>query len=148
LRQKNQNVRVVVEGCRNTCRETERGTTVAAAWPEARRHGGRGLAWISRRKSRRENARQRRLACSRAHVVFSTVWQWWRSEMEEEQSRDGGRNCRGCAREEWRREMEELRARGRKGLQLWALIKHMASVQYRTEAYNHFWPRVPTTQGI
>ena len=46
--------RVVVEGRRKSCSETERGTTAGAAWPEARRNGGRGLAWFSRRKSRRE----------------------------------------------------------------------------------------------
>ncbi|QCE11890.1 hypothetical protein DEO72_LG10g3128 [Vigna unguiculata] len=116
---------MVVEGRRNTCRETERGTTVAIAWPEARRHGGRGLAWISRRKSRRENARQRRLAwisrrksrrenarqrrlaCSRAFLDGVAV-------VEERNgggaARDGGRNCR----EKWRREIAERVARARK----------------------------------
>jgi len=49
-----------------------------------------------------------------SRVVFSTGWQWWRSEMEEEQremvagitERNGGEKLQ-----------RELRARGRKGLQ-------------------------------
>ncbi|QCD94732.1 hypothetical protein DEO72_LG5g2817 [Vigna unguiculata] len=72
-------------------------------------------------RSRGESARQRRwrgfLAGSRgertrrACVVFSTGWQWWRSEMEEEQREMvAGQKCRekwreiaeSCAREEER----------------------------------------------
>ncbi|QCD93257.1 hypothetical protein DEO72_LG5g1329 [Vigna unguiculata] len=62
----------------------------------------RRLAWISRRKSRRENA-----TCSRGFLDGVAV-------VEERNgggaARDGGRKCR----EKWRREIAERAARARK----------------------------------
>jgi len=76
--------RVVVEGHQKSCSETERGTTAGVAWPEARRHGGRRLAWFSRRKSRREKDRQRRQG-ARVLAWFSR----WKSRREKEETTMG-----------------------------------------------------------
>ena len=64
LQQKNENVRVVVEGRRNTCRETERGTTAGAAWPEQ----GARVAFSSEVAER--EAETAAAGGSRARVVF------------------------------------------------------------------------------
>jgi len=103
LRQKNENVRMVVEGCRNTCRETERGTTgrsSMAGRETRRRQGARVVVSRGGGRTRDETAA--------GGSGGGLAW-WWLDAR-----RDGGG---------WMRDETAVAGGSRGGLEWWARRK-------------------------
>jgi len=128
LRQKNENVRVMVEGRWNTCRETKRGTTgrSSVAGHEMRRQQGARVVVVGRETRRRWQGA--RVGVSGGGLVGSRGekrrQRWRQRNGGSGSTRGGGSGSTELALLEWpelaesgrnlQREMEEQLARARK----------------------------------